>query len=53
MLSLKRFVSVYLFFVLASVGKTQISMPYILGVVGNAGSTEKIFSGSILLEGGS
>ena len=53
MLSLKRFVSVCLFLVFASLGKTQISMPYIMGVVGNAGSTEKIFSGSILLEGGS
>jgi hypothetical protein len=53
MLGLKRFVSVCLFFVLAVVGRTQISMPYIMGVVGNAGSTEKIFSGSILLEGGS
>ena len=53
MLGLKRFVSVCLFLVFASLGKTQISMPYIMGVVGNAGSTDKIFSGSILLEGGS
>lgn len=53
MLGLKQSVSVCLFLVFASIGKTQISMPYIMGVVGNAGSTEKIFSGSILLEGGS
>lgn len=53
MLGLKRFVSVFLFLVLASIGKTQISMPYTIGVVGNAGSADKIFSGPILLEGGS
>lgn len=53
MLGLKRFVSVCLFFVLAVVGRTQISMPYIMGIVGNAGETQKIFSGSVLLEGGS
>lgn len=53
MLGIKRFVSVCLFLVLSSLGKTQISMPYIMGVVGNAGSSEKIFSGAVLLEGGS
>lgn len=53
MLGLKRFVSVFLFLVIASLGKTQISMPYLIGVVGNAGSSEKIFSGPVLLEGGS
>jgi hypothetical protein len=28
-------------------------MPYIIGIVGNAGGNEKMFSGSVLLEGGS
>jgi len=53
MLGIKRFVSVSLFLVFTSLGKTQISMPYIMGVVGNSGSSEKIFSGPVLLEGGS
>jgi len=49
----KRFVSICLFLVFTSLGKTQIRMPYIMGVVGNAGSDDKIFSGPVLLEGGS
>ena len=53
MLGLKRLVSVCLFFAFASQGRTQIRMSYVMGVVGNAGGTEKIFSGSVLVEGGS
>lgn len=37
--------------VFASKGKTQISIPYTMGIVGNAGQTENVFSGSILFDG--
>ena len=50
MLGLKRFVSIYLTLVFASKAQTQISMPYTMGVVGNAGQPENIFSGSILFD---
>lgn len=53
MLGLKRFVSVCIFLVFVNKARTQINIPYVMGVVGNAGQTEKIFSGTILLEGGS
>ena len=50
MLGLKRFVSICLTLVFASKAQTQISMPYTMGVVGNAGQPENIFSGSILFD---
>ena len=50
MLSLKRFVSICLMLVFASKTQAQISIPYTLGVVGNAGQTESIFSGAILFD---
>jgi hypothetical protein len=53
MLGLKRFVSISIFLVFANKARTQINIPYVMGVVGNAGQTDKIFSGTILLEGGS
>ena len=53
MLGLKQFVSLCLLLVFVNKARTQINMPYVLGVVGNAGQTDKIFSGTILLEGGS
>ncbi len=39
--------------IFVSKSQAQISMPYVMGIVGNAGQTDKIFSGTILLEGGS
>ena len=39
--------------IFVSKSQAQISMPYVIGIVGNAGQTDKIFSGTILLEGGS
>ena len=53
MLGLKRFVSICIFLVFANKARTQISIPYVMGVVGNAGQTDKMFSGTILFEGGS
>ena len=53
MLTIKRFVSFCLIFILINGVSAQIRMPYIIGIVGNAGGNEKIFSGSVLLEGGS
>ena len=53
MLGLKRFVSICIFLVFANKARTQISIPYVMGVVGNAGQIDKMFSGTILLEGGS
>ena len=50
MLSLKRFVSICLMLVFASKTQAQISIPYTMGVVGNAGQTESIFSGAILFD---
>ena len=53
MLGLKRFVSICILLVFVNKARTQINIPYVMGVVGNAGQTDKIFSGTILLEGGS
>ena len=50
MLGLKRFVSICLMLLFASKAQAQISMPYTMGVVGSAGQTESIFSGSILFD---
>ena len=50
MLGLKRFVSIYLILVFASKAQAQISMPYVMGVVGSAGQTESVFSGAILFD---
>lgn len=50
MLGLKRFVSICLMLVFASKTQAQISIPYTMGVVGNAGQTESIFSGAILFD---
>lgn len=50
MLGLKRFVRICLMLLFASKAQAQISMPYTMGVVGSAGQTESIFSGSILFD---
>lgn len=50
MLGLKQFASICLMLVFASKAQTQISMPYTMGVVGNAGQTETIFSGAVLID---
>lgn len=50
MLGLKRFVSICLMLLFGSKAQAQISMPYTMGVVGSAGQTESIFSGSILFD---
>jgi hypothetical protein len=42
-----------LILILANKSQAQINIPYVMGIVGNAGQTDKIFSGAILLEGGS
>ena len=53
MLGLKQFVSICILLVFVNKARTQINLPYVMGIVGNAGQTNKIFSGTILLEGGS
>jgi len=50
MLDLKHVASICLALVFAIKARTQISMPYTMGVVGNAGQTENVFSGSILFD---
>lgn len=50
MLGLKRFVSICLMLLFGSKAQAQISMPYTMGVVGSAGQTESIFSGSIVFD---
>lgn len=50
MLGLKRFFSICLMLLFASIAQAQISMSYTLGVVGSAGQTESIFSGAILFD---
>jgi hypothetical protein len=50
MLGLKQFASICLMLVFASKAQTQISMRYTMGVVGNAGQTETIFSGAVLID---
>lgn len=50
MLRLKHCVRICLMLLFASKAQAQISMPYTMGVVGSAGQTESIFSGSILFD---
>lgn len=50
MLGLKRFVRICLMLLFTNEAQAQINMPYTMGVVGSAGQTESIFSGSILFD---
>jgi len=47
----KRYVSLIILFFIFSNVKAQINMQYVLGVIGDAGSKEQIFSGPIMFEG--
>ena len=50
MLGLKRYVSICLMLIFVNKSQAQISIPYVMGIVGNAGQTQSIFSGSILFD---